>query len=172
MRQQVSYSQQELDAMFNIEHPPTMQLPQDKMRMIDRILHVSSSGGKYNKGELIAEFDIFPDLWFFECHFPGDPVMPGCLGIDALWQGLGFYLAWAGYEGKGRALGVGGVRFFGEVLPEATTVRYHLHIRRVFRKEIVMGLADGEVFVDGEQIYSATNIRTGLIPVPGMKAIS
>ena len=172
MLQQASYSQPELDAMFNVANPPSMQLPQGKMRMIDRIVHVASTGGKYNKGVLIAEFDVLPDLWFFKCHFPGDPVMPGCLGVDALWQGLGFYLAWAGYEGKGRALGIGGVRFFGEVLPEASTVRYHIHIRRIFRKGVVMGLADGSVSVDGTEIYSAENIRTGLIPVSGMNAVS
>jgi len=172
MLQKESYSQQELSAMFNVENPPLMQLPQGKMRMIDRIVHIASTGGKYGKGELIAEFDITPDLWFFSCHFPGDPVMPGCLGVDALWQGLGFYLAWAGHEGKGRALGVGGIRFFGEVLPQATKVRYHIHIRRVFVKDIVMGIADGEVYVDDEQIYSANSLRTGLIPVVDMNTAS
>ncbi len=172
MLQQPSYTQKDLDALFNVEHPPLMQLPQGQMRMIDRVVYVSSTGGKYNKGELIAEFDINPDLWFFKCHFPGDPIMPGCLGLDALWQGLGFYLAWAGYEGKGRALGMGSTRFFGEVLPDASVVRYHIHIRKIFRKDMVLGIADGEVFVDGEQIYSAENIRTGLIPVPGMPTLS
>jgi len=172
MLQQTNYSQPELDAMFSVENPPTMQLPQAQMRMIDRVIHVSSSGGKYNKGELIAEYDIHPDLWFFKCHFPGDPVMPGCLGVDALWQGLGFFLAWAGYEGKGRALGVGDVRFFGEVLPTAKKVRFHLHIRRVILKDIVLGIADGEVFVDDVQIYSAKNLKTGLIPVSGQLAVN
>ncbi len=164
MLQQASYSFQELEAMYNVENPPLMQLPQGNMRMIDRVVHVSSTGGKYNKGELIAEFDINPELWFFKCHFPGDPIMPGCLGLDALWQGLGFYLAWAGYEGKGRALGMGSVKFFGEVLPGASVVRYHVHIRKIFRKDMVLGIADGEVYVDGTNIYSGTNIRTGLIP--------
>ena len=172
MLQQANYSQSELDAMFNVVNSPTMQLPQAEMRMIDRIVHISSTGGKYNKGELIAEYDIHPDLWFFKCHFPGDPVMPGCLGVDALWQGLGFYLAWSGYEGKGRALGVGDVRFFGEILPQAKTVRFHIHIRRVIMKDIVLGIADGEVYVDGEQIYSAKNIKTGLVSVSGVSAIN
>jgi len=172
MLQQAQYSQSELNEMFNVEVPPTMQLPQAEMRMIDRVVHVSSTGGRYNKGELIAEFDIHPDLWFFKCHFPGDPVMPGCLGVDALWQGLGFFLAWAGYEGKGRALGVGDVRFFGEVLPTAKKVRFHLHIRRVILKDIVLGVADGEVYVDDEQIYSAKSIKTGLIPVAGQLTVN
>jgi len=172
MLQQGTYSQAELNAMFNIENPPQMQLPQAEMRMIDRIVHVSSTGGKYNKGELIAEFDIHPDLWFFKCHFPGDPVMPGCLGVDALWQGLGFYLAWAGHEGKGRALGVGDVRFFGEVLPEAKTVRIHIHIKRVLLKNIVLGIADGEVYVDDQHIYSAKNLKTGLISAPSAHSIN
>lgn len=172
MLHQQSYSRKELETMFNVVNPPMMQLPQGNMCMIDRIVQVASTGGKYNKGELIAEFDIDPELWFFKCHFPGDPVMPGCLGLDALWQGLGFYLAWAGYEGKGRALGVGAVRFFGEVLPEASVVRYHIHVRKVFRKDIVLGIADGEVYVDDKQIYTAENIRTGLIPGIGTPSVS
>ena len=172
MFQQGTYSQTELNAMFNIENPPQMQLPQAEMRMIDRVVHVSSTGGKYNKGELIAECDIHPDLWFFKCHFPGDPVMPGCLGVDALWQGLGFYLAWAGHEGKGRALGVGDVRFFGEILPEAKTVRFHIHIKRVLLKDIVLGIADGEVYVDDQHIYSAKNLKTGLISEPSAHSIN
>lgn len=165
MLQQASYSKHELDAMFDPLNPPTMQLPQGPMRMIDRISQVSLEGGKYGRGILVAEYDIHPDLWFFDCHFPGDPVMPGCLGLDALWQGLGFFLAWSGYEGKGRALGVGNVKFFGEVLPDARVVEYRLNIKRVLTRDIVLGLADGEVWVDGKQIYTAEGLRTGLIPV-------
>lgn len=164
MQQQASYSRQDLDQLFNVIDPPAMQLPQGNMRMIDRITQVESTGGKYGRGFLIAQFDIDPDLWFFSCHFPGDPVMPGCLGVDALWQGLGFYLAWCGYEGKGRALGVGNVKFFGEVLPDARVVEYRIHIKRVLNKEIILGIADGEVWVDGQQIYTADSLRTGLIP--------
>ncbi len=169
MFQQPHYSRQDLDALFNVTHPPLMQLPQGNMRMIDRITDVAAEGGRYGKGCLRAEFDIVPEHWFFACHFPGDPVMPGCLGLDALWQGLGFYLAWCGYEGKGRALGVGNVKFFGEVLPDARLVEYRLHIKRVLTREIVLGIADGEVWVDGQQIYSAESLRTGLIPSPARK---
>ncbi|SRR5690554_297477 len=172
MLQQPSYSRHELDALFDVINPPTMQLPQGNMRMIDRITQVRADGGKYNKGLFVAEFDIDPDLWFFDCHFPGDPVMPGCLGLDALWQGLGFFLAWSGYEGKGRALGVGQVKFFGEVLPESRKVEYRVHIKRVMSREVIVGLADGEVWLDGRQIYSAENLRAGLIPVQGMRAVS
>jgi len=172
MLQQGQYTQVELDGMFNVETPPEMQLPQAQMRMIDRIIHVSSMGGRYNKGELIAEYDINPDLWFFKCHFPGDPVMPGCLGVDALWQALGFHLAWSGYQGKGRALGVGDVRFFGEVLPTSKKVTFHVHIKRVILKDIALGIADGDVYVDGVHIYSAKNIKTGLIPKTGQYSVN
>jgi len=172
MLQQTNYSQAELDTMFSVVNTSAMQLPQAEMRMIDRIIHVSSTGGRYNKGELIAEYDIHPDLWFFKCHFPGDPVMPGCLGVDALWQGLGFYLAWAGYVGKGRALGIGDVRFFGEVSPTAKTVRFHIHMRRIIHNDMVLGIADGEVYVDGQHIYSGKKIKTGLISTSSINAIN
>ena len=172
MLQQSSYTRHELDALFNVMEPPTMQLPQGKMRMIDRISRISAEGGRYDKGLLVAEYDIYPDLWFFQCHFPGDPVMPGCLGLDALWQGLGFYLAWSGFEGKGRALGVGNVKLFGEVLPDAHQVEYRLHVRRIVRREVVLGIADGEVWVDGRQIYAAESLRTGLVPLAGQGVVS
>lgn len=171
MLQQQSYSKQELDAMFSTLIPPDMQLPSAPMRMIDRIVEVSPTGGKYGRGFLEAEFDINPELWFFACHFRGDPVMPGCLGLDALWQGLGFFLAWAGHEGKGRALGTGDVKFFGEVLPDAKKVTYRLDIRRVLIKGVVVGIADGEVLVDGTQIYTAKNLRVGLLPVDKKEVI-
>lgn len=165
MLQQTSYSKWDLDGMFNAINPPEMQLPSAPMRMIDRITDVSDKHGKFGRGMLHAEFDIHPDLWFFECHFRGDPVMPGCLGLDALWQGLGFFLAWAGYEGKGRALGAGEVRFFGEISPKSRLVSYQLDIKRVLVKDIAVGIADGNVYVDGKHIYSAKSLRVGLIPL-------
>ncbi len=167
MLQQPSYTRTELDAMFKVAEPPAMQLPQGPMQMIDRVTRVTQDGGRYGKGYWEGELDINPDLWFFRCHFPGDPVMPGCLGLDALWQGLGFFLAWSGYEGKGRALGVGSVRFGGEVLPDARCVQYKVHIKRVMMRDIVLGIADGEVWVDGVRIYEVENLRTALLPLPG-----
>jgi len=172
MLQQNSFSKQELDSMFNVLNPPDMQLPSEPMRMIDRVTEVSADGGKMGRGRLHAEFDIHPDLWFFGCHFRGDPVMPGCLGLDALWQSLGFFLAWAGHEGKGRALGVGEVKFFGEVLPGCQVVSYQIDIKRILIKDIVVGIADGGVAVDGKPIYSAKNLRVGLIPLNQPGALS
>ncbi len=164
MLQQSYYSKPDLEAMFNVIDPPEMQLPSAPMRMIDRITEVSDKAGKYGRGLLVAEFDIDPELWFFKCHFPKDPVMPGCLGLDALWQALGFFLARADHQGKGRALGVGEVKFFGEVLPNAEKVTYQIDIKRILVKDITIGIADGLVFVDGKEIYSAKNLRVGLIP--------
>ncbi|MDH5765311.1 MAG: 3-hydroxyacyl-[acyl-carrier-protein] dehydratase FabA [Gammaproteobacteria bacterium] len=138
------------------------QLPVPNMLMIDRITHISDQGGEYNKGEIKAELDINPDLWFFECHFPGDPVMPGCLGLDAMWQLVGFYLGWMGHPGKGRALGVGEVKFTGQVLPTAKTVSYQINIKRVIARGLIMGIADGAVYVDGREIYTAKGLRVGL----------
>ncbi|MCW8855050.1 MAG: 3-hydroxyacyl-[acyl-carrier-protein] dehydratase FabA [Gammaproteobacteria bacterium] len=138
------------------------QLPVPNMLMMDRITHISDQGGEYNKGEIKAELDITPDLWFFECHFPGDPVMPGCLGLDAMWQIVGFYLGWMGHPGKGRALGVGEVKFTGQVLPTAKTVSYQINIKRVIARGLIMGIADGSVSVDGREIYTAKGLRVGL----------
>ncbi len=138
------------------------RLPVGKMRMIDRILKITDTGGKYGKGEIIAALDISPKKWFFKCHFPGDPVMPGCLGLDALWQLLGFYLGWKGYEGKGRALGVGEVKFTGQILPDAREVLYRLDIRRVISAKLKMVLGDGSVWVDGREIYRALGLKVGL----------
>jgi len=160
---QTSYTREELEACGRGElFGPDMRIPIDEMLMVDRVTHVSDSGGKYGRGELDAELDIRPDLWFFRVHFPGDPVMPGCLGLDALWQMLGFYLAWSGGKGRGRALGAGEVKFFGQVLPDAKLVRYHLDIKRVINRKLVMGIADGSVSVDGREIYSAQGLRVGL----------
>lgn len=142
--------------------PGNAQLPAPPMLMVDRIAHIAREGGAYGKGELLAELEIRPDLWFFSCHFPNDPVMPGCLGLDALWQLTGFFLAWCGYPGRGRALGVGEVRFRGQVLPEARRVSYRLDVKRVFTGKLVMGLADGSLAVDGGEIYRAKDLRVGL----------
>jgi len=142
--------------------PNNARLPLPNMLMMDRITHISSEGGAYGKGELVAELDVRPDLWFFQCHFENDPVMPGCLGLDAMWQLLGFYLGWLGHPGRGRALGVDEVKFSGQVLPTASLVRYHLDIRRVVARGLVLGIANGTVSVDGREIYQANNLRVGL----------
>ncbi len=138
------------------------RLPTGSMLMLDRITHISDSDGQYGKGSLIAELEIDPKLWFFQCHFDSDPVMPGCLGLDALWQLIGFFLAWTGGSGKGRALGAGEVRFFGQVLPENRLVRYYLDIKRVVHRKLTMALADGRLEVDGREIYTARDLRVGL----------
>jgi 3-hydroxyacyl-[acyl-carrier protein] dehydratase/trans-2-decenoyl-[acyl-carrier protein] isomerase len=130
--------------------------------MMDRITKISAEGGEHGKGEIIAELDIHPDLWFFECHFPGDPVMPGCLGLDAMWQIVGFYLGWKGNPGRGRALGSGEVKFTGQILPTAKKVTYNIQMKRVIERKLVMGIADGSVSVDGREIYTATDLKVGL----------
>lgn len=138
------------------------QLPAPNMLMIDRVIKMTKDGGHYNEGFMEAELDIHPNMWFFGCHFIGDPVMPGCLGLDAMWQLVGFYLGWLGCEGKGRALGVGEVRFTGQILPSAKKVIYRIHFRRVINRKLVMGMADGEVLCDNEVIYTARNLKVGL----------
>ena len=138
------------------------QLPMPNMLMLDRITHISTTGGEYGKGEIVAELDITPDLWFFDCHFPGDPVMPGCLGLDAMWQLVGFFLGWKGNLGRGRALGSGEVKFTGQILPSAKTVTYHINLKRVIERKLVMGIADGQVSVDKKDIYFAKDLRVGL----------
>ena len=142
--------------------PGNAQLPTPNMLMMDRVIKISDEGGKYGKGEIIAELDINPDLWFFQCHFPGDPVMPGCLGLDAMWQIVGFFLAWVGNPGRGRALGVGEVKFTGQVLPTAKKVTYRIDMKRVISRKLVLGVADGVVEVDGREIYVAKDLRVGL----------
>ncbi|HHL43281.1 MAG TPA: 3-hydroxyacyl-[acyl-carrier-protein] dehydratase FabA [Hellea balneolensis] len=138
------------------------KLPAPPMLMLDRITHIHDTGGSYDKGELVAELDIHPGLWFFDCHFKGDPVMPGCLGLDAMWQLVGFFLGWSGDPGRGRALGVGEVKFTGQVTPDKKLVKYRINIKRVIRRSLVLGIADAEMEADGEVIYTAKNLRVGL----------
>lgn len=142
--------------------PGNARLPAPPMLMFDRITHISEEGGNYGKGAIHAELDIDPSLWFFACHFEGDPVMPGCLGLDAMWQLAGFYLPWLGGTGRGRALGVGEVKFVGQVLPNANVVRYEIDVRRVVRGKMTLVLADGRTLVDGREIYTAKDLRVGL----------
>jgi len=142
--------------------PANAQLPLPPMLMMDRITLITDEGGKYGKGEMVAELDINPDLWFFACHFQGDPVMPGCLGLDAMWQLVGFFLCWMGGPGKGRALGVGEVKFTGQVLPTAKKVTYRVDMKRLIMRKLYMGIADATMEVDGKIIYEATDLRVGL----------
>ena len=161
---QPAYTKEELVAcgMGDLFGSGNAQLPIEQMLMIDRIPHISSEGGEYDRGQIVAELDIHPDLWFFESHFPGAPVMPGCLGLDAMWQLVGFFLGWRGNPGKGRALGSGDVKFTGQVLPTAKRVEYKIQIKRVIERKLVMGIADGTVAVDGNVIYTAKDLRVGL----------
>jgi 3-hydroxyacyl-[acyl-carrier protein] dehydratase/trans-2-decenoyl-[acyl-carrier protein] isomerase len=138
------------------------QLPLPPMLMFDRITQITEEGGENGKGRVVAELDVKPDLWFFACHFKGDPVMPGCLGLDALWQMLGFFLGWLGAPGKGRALSVGEVKFSGMVLPTARLVQYGIELKRVLRARLVLGIADGWLKVDGQTIYRAKDLKVGL----------
>ena len=142
--------------------PGNARLPIGNMLMMDRIISISEDGGEHGKGEIIAELDINPDLWFFACHFEQDPVMPGCLGLDAMWQIVGFFLGWKGNKGRGRALGAGEVKFFGQVLPTAKKVTYHVQLKRVIERKLVMGIADASMSVDGREIYTAKDLRVGL----------
>ena len=142
--------------------PGNAQLPLPPMLMFDRITEVSADGGAHGKGRIVAEFDIKPDLWFFACHFQGDPVMPGCLGLDSMWQLTGFFMAWEGHKGKGRALGAGEIKFTGQILPEAKKVTYHIHIKRVIARKLVLCISDATVAVDDKQVYEGNNLRVGL----------
>ena len=146
--------------------PGNARLPVDAMLMFDRIGRIDADGGAHGKGQVDATLALSPDLWFFDCHFPEDPVMPGCLGLDALWQLLGFFLGWSGAPGRGRALGVGEVKFTGQILPTHQSVHYHLDIKRMIRRGVTMGIADGYVEVDGEVIYRATDLKVGLFLDP------
>jgi 3-hydroxyacyl-[acyl-carrier protein] dehydratase/trans-2-decenoyl-[acyl-carrier protein] isomerase len=132
------------------------------MLMFDRITHISETGGSAGKGQIVAELDISPDLWFFDCHFDSDPVMPGCLGLDAMWQLIGFYLGWIGGPGRGRALGSGEVKFTGQVTPKNKLVTYRIDLKRVIQRKLYMGIADATMEVDGREIYNAKGLRVGL----------
>jgi 3-hydroxyacyl-[acyl-carrier protein] dehydratase/trans-2-decenoyl-[acyl-carrier protein] isomerase len=146
--------------------PGNAKLPAPPMLMFDRIVNVSLEGGAHGKGVIEAEFEIKPDLWFFDCHFKGDPVMPGCLGLDALWQLLGFYLGWTGAPGSGRALGLGDLKFTGQILPTTKIVKYVVDLKRVINRKLVLGIGDGKVYADGELIYEATGLKVGLFDNP------
>jgi 3-hydroxyacyl-[acyl-carrier protein] dehydratase / trans-2-decenoyl-[acyl-carrier protein] isomerase len=138
------------------------QLPLPPMLMFDRITEINDDGGATGKGEIVAELDIKPDLWFFDCHFEGDPVMPGCLGLDAMWQLTGFFLGWSGGQGRGRALGAGDVKFSGEVRPNSRLVTYRVEMRRLIKRKLFMGVSDATMEVDGRLIYTANDLRVGL----------
>ena len=142
--------------------PGNARLPLPPMLMFDRIVHISEAGGAHGKGQSIAEFDIKHDLWFFACHFESDPVMPGCLGLDALWQLTGFFLGWRGLPGRGRALGVGEVKFTDQVLPTTKLVRYTVDVKRMRTGKLVLGIADGKLDADGKVIYEVSDMRVGL----------
>ncbi len=162
--EQSTFSKEELLACSSGElfGPGNSQLPAPNMMMLDRIINITDTGGAYDKGQIIAELDIHPDLWFFDCHFPGDPVMPGCLGLDAMWQLVGFFLGWSGGPGKGRALGVGEVKFTGQILPTAKKVTYTIDMKRVIKRKLFMGMADAILQVDGRDIYQAKDLKVGL----------
>ncbi len=164
MIQQPSYSYDELIAHGNGELPQQSQsrLPLPPMLMFDRITEIADQGGAYNKGRVVAELDVKPELWFFDCHFKGDPVMPGCLGLDAVWQLVGFFLSWSGGPGRGRALGVGEVKFAGQVEPDAKLVQYEIDVKRVISRRLYMGIADAKVLLDGEVIYTMADLKVGL----------
>lgn len=164
MEKQNSYSYEELlqcgrGEMFG---PGNAQLPMPPMLMFDRIVSITEKGGSADKGQIIAELDIKPDLWFFDCHFPGDPVMPGCLGLDAMWQLIGFFLGWLGGPGRGRALGSGEVKFTGQVTPKNNKVIYRIDMKRVIMRKLVMGIGNAVMEVDGREIYTAKDLRVGL----------
>lgn len=164
MKKQSSYSYEDIIAHGNGELPgqDMSRLPLPPMLMFDRIVEINDDGGEFGKGKVVAELDINPDLWFFDCHFKGDPVMPGCLGLDAVWQLVGFYLSWLGMPGKGRALGVGEVKFTGQVEPDAKLVRYEVEMKRVISRRLNMGIGDAKVYLDGKVIYTMTDLKVGL----------
>ena len=158
------YSKEELldCADGNLFGEDNGKLPTPNMLMFDRITKISDSEGKYKKGKIIAELDVNPDLWFFDCHFKGDPVMPGCLGLDAMWQLVGFYLCWLGNPGRGRALGASEVKFFGQVLPTAKKVTLTIDMKRILNLDLTVGIGEGTMLVDDREIYTAKGLKVGL----------
>ena len=160
-----SYNKEEIleCAQGNLFGEENGRLPTPNMLMFDRITEINQEGGKFSKGQIVAELDINPDLWFFDCHFKGDPVMPGCLGLDAMWQLVGFYLGWIGEPGRGRALGSGNVKFGGEILKDSKLVEYKIEMKKIIKRGVIVGVGDGVVEVDGKQIYSAEGLKVGLI---------
>ncbi len=166
MNKKNSYTNEDLIRSGNgtLFGPDTGKLPINQMLMVDRIIKINDSGGKFNKGEIIAELDINENLWFFHCHFNGDPVMPGCLGLDGMWQIVGFYLTWIGGKGRGRALGVGDVKFKGQIRPYHTKITYRINIKKILdRNGKLIIWADGNVKTnDDRTIYFAKNLQVGL----------
>jgi 3-hydroxyacyl-[acyl-carrier protein] dehydratase/trans-2-decenoyl-[acyl-carrier protein] isomerase len=150
--------------------PGNAQLPLPPMLMFDRITHIAAAGGAYGKGRVEAEFDITPERWFFECHFRGDPVMPGCLGLDAMWQLVGFFMGWHGSPGRGRALAVGEVEFRGQITPKTRLVRYEIDMKKVIQRKLHLGVGDGVVIADGTPIYSAKDLKVGLFSAEQLEA--
>ncbi|WP_118133362.1 3-hydroxyacyl-[acyl-carrier-protein] dehydratase FabA [Oceanicella sp. SM1341] len=142
--------------------PGNAQLPAPPMLMMDRVTSITEAGGPFEKGQVVGELEVKPDLWFFKCHFLGDPVMPGCLGLDALWQMTGFFLGWLGMPGRGRALGVGEVKFSGMVTPDVKLIRYTVNMKRIIDRKLKLGIADGLMEADGQTIYTTTDMRVGL----------
>lgn len=166
MNNKTIYTRQELlqcsvGELAGAGHP---RLPMPNMLMLDRITNISAEGGKYGRGEVAGEFEVNPDSWFFACHFVDDPVMPGSLALDALCQLLGFYLGWKGYKGKGRAFGVGEVKYKGEILPTSGTVSYHLDIKKMVKHPVLMAIADGEVMLKDRAVHTVKSIRVGIVP--------
>ena len=163
MRQKNSYSYKELIDCANgsLFGEGNARLPLPPMLMFDRITEIKSGIGKFKKGIIKAELDIKDNLWFFDCHFKNDPVMPGCFGLDALWQLTGFFLGWLGCSGRGRAFGVGEVKFTGQITPEVKSVSYHIDIKRVIKRQVSLAFSDGEVFADGESVYTVKNMKVG-----------
>jgi 3-hydroxyacyl-[acyl-carrier protein] dehydratase/trans-2-decenoyl-[acyl-carrier protein] isomerase len=147
------------------------QLPAPPMLMMDRIVEITAEGGKYGKGFIRAELDINPDQWFFLCHFFGDPVMPGCLGLDAMWQLVGFFLGWSGASGRGRALGVGEVKFRGQVRPSVTKITYKIDMKRVILRRLILGVGDGTLEADGQVIYTAKDLKVGLFSPESLQGV-